>query len=195
MYRSDTSKRYGLSRHGASRLKLLAARAPWGPATRNLAHQEKRGVDKLSDGEVKISGAGLSISWLAVRLSARLSGGDEEEAMKYVMLIYQGTAQERQAALPEEEQKQVYADYQGINQTPGVTSGPPMGLPENATTVRVEGGKTLTTDGPFVGMKEAVGGFFILEADDLDAAIEVAARVPAARYGGAVEIRPSEVYW
>jgi hypothetical protein len=67
-------------------------------------------------------------------------------------------------------------------------------LPENATTVRVEGGKTVTTDGPFAGMKEAVGGWFILEADDLDAAIEVAARVPAARYGGAVEIRPSEVY-
>jgi hypothetical protein len=115
--------------------------------------------------------------------------------MKYVMLIYQGAALERQAALPEEEQKQVYADYQGINQTPGVTAVPPMGRPENATTVRVEGGKTLITDGPFVAMKEAVGGLFILEADDLDAAIEVAARVPAARYGGAVEIRPSEVYW
>jgi hypothetical protein len=115
--------------------------------------------------------------------------------MKYIMLIYQDDALERQAALSEDEKKQVYADYQGINQTPGVTSLPPMGLPENATTVRVEGGKTLTTDGPFVGMKEAVGGAFILEADDLDAAIEVAARVPAARYGGAVEIRPSEVYW
>jgi hypothetical protein len=119
----------------------------------------------------------------------------KEEAMKYVCLIYQGDALERQAALSEDEKKQVYADYQGINQTPGVDSGPPMGLPENATTVRVEGGKTLTTDGPFVGMKEAVGGFFILEADDLDAAIEVASRVPAARYGGGVEIRPSEVYW
>ena len=115
--------------------------------------------------------------------------------MKYVMVIYQGDAQERQAALSEDERKQVYADYQGINETPGVTTVPPIGLPENATTVRVEEGKTLTTDGPFVGMKEAVGGLFILEADDLDAAIEVAARVPAARYGGAVEIRPSEVYW
>jgi hypothetical protein len=122
-------------------------------------------------------------------------GGDEEEAMKYVMLIYQGSALERQAALTEDEQKRVYADYQGLNETAGVTSGPPMGLPENATTVRVEGGKTLATDGPFAGMKAAVGGFFVLEADDLDAAIEVAARVPAARYGGAVEIRPAEVYW
>ena len=115
--------------------------------------------------------------------------------MKYIMLIYQGDALERQAALPEDEQKQVYADYQGINQTPGVTPAPPMGLPDNATTVRVQDGKTVITDGPFVGMKEAVGGLFILEADDIDAAIEVAARVPAARYGGAVEIRPSEVYW
>lgn len=115
--------------------------------------------------------------------------------MKYIMLIYQGSALERQAALPEAEQKQVYADYQKINETPGVTPGLPMGLPGNATTVRVEGGRVLTTDGPFVGMKEAVGGWFILEADDLDAAIEVAARVPAARYGGVVEIRPSEVYW
>src|SRR5438874_12273289 len=97
--------------------------------------------------------------------------------MKYIMLIYQGPALERQAALTEEEQKQVYADYQRINQTPGVTPMPPMGLAENATTVRVEGGKTLTTDGPFVGMREAVGGWFVLEADDLDAAIKVAARV------------------
>lgn len=115
--------------------------------------------------------------------------------MKYVALIYHGAALEGQDALTEDEQKQVRADYQGINETPGVTPGLPMGHPENATTVRVEGGKTLTTDGPFVGMKEAVGGWFILEADNLDAAIEVASRVPAARYGGAVEIRPSEVYW
>jgi hypothetical protein len=115
--------------------------------------------------------------------------------MKYVMVIYQGTSTDKWAALPEEEQKQVYADYQAINQIPGVTPGVPMGQPEDATTVRVEGGKTLTTDGPFVGMKEAVGGFFVLEAEDLDAAIEVAARVPAARLGGAIEIRPANTYW
>jgi hypothetical protein len=115
--------------------------------------------------------------------------------MKYVMLVYPGDSQERQAALSEDEQKQVYADYQGITATPGVSTVPPLGVPENATTVRIAGGRTLTTDGPFVGMKEAVGSVFVLEAEDLDAAIEVAARVPAARYGGAVEIRPSEVYW
>jgi hypothetical protein len=119
--------------------------------------------------------------------------------MQYVMLIFQGTTplpgSDEWAAMSEEEQKQIYADYGALNQNPGVTPGPPMGLPDNATTVRVEGGKTITTDGPFVGIKEAVGGFFLLEADDLDGAIEVASRVPAARLGGAIEIRPSEAYW
>lgn len=115
--------------------------------------------------------------------------------MKYVMLIYQGDALARQAELPEEEKKQVYADYGAVNQTPGVTPGVPLGLPENATVVRVQDGKTLTTDGPFVAVKEALGGYLVLEADNLDAAIELAARIPAARFGGAIEIRPSEVYW
>src|SRR6476646_8260792 len=102
--------------------------------------------------------------------------------MKYVMVIYQGTTpapdSQEWASMSEEEQKQVYADYQALNQIPGVTPGPPMGLPENATTVRVQN-----------------GGMFVLEADDLDAAIEVATRVPAARLGGAIEIRPVETYW
>jgi hypothetical protein len=124
---------------------------------------------------------------------------DEEAKMKYVMLIYQGDTplpgSDAWGDLSEGEQKQIYADYGALNQTPGVTPGVSLGLPENATTVRVEDGKTLTTDGPFVGMKEAVGGYFILEADDLDSAIELAARVPAARLGGAIEIRPSEMYW
>ena len=60
----------------------------------------------------------------------------------------------------------------------------------SATTVRVQGGKTLTTDGPFVELKEAIGGYVFFEADDLDAAIELASRIPAARMGGAIEVRP-----
>jgi hypothetical protein len=62
--------------------------------------------------------------------------------------------------------------------------------PEMATTVRVQEGTTLTTDGPFVEIKEAVGGYLFLEADDLDAAIELASRIPAASMGGAIEVRP-----
>lgn len=115
--------------------------------------------------------------------------------MKYMLLIHQGDSPtphdpEAWATLSENEQKAVYADYQSINQTPGVTPGAGLDVPETATTVRVQDGKTLTTDGPFVEIKEAIGGFLLYEADNLDAAIELAARVPAARLGGAVEVRP-----
>jgi hypothetical protein len=115
--------------------------------------------------------------------------------MKYMLLIHQGVAPtprspEDWARLSEDEQKAVYADYQAINETPGVSPGVQMQPPETATTVRVEDGRTLTTDGPFVDTKEALGGYMFFEADDLDAAIELASRVPAARMGGAVEVRP-----
>ena len=58
----------------------------------------------------------------------------------------------------------------------------------------MQNGKTLTTDGPFVAIKEALGGYLLFEADDLDAAIELASRIPAARMGGAVEVRPIVEY-
>src|SRR5512132_4126086 len=94
-----------------------------------------------------------------------------EEAMKYLLLIHQGDAPtprdpEEWAKLSEDEQKAVYADYQAINQTPGVTPGLQLAEPETATTVRVEDGKTLTTDGPFVAIKEALGGWLVYEGDD-----------------------------
>ena len=108
--------------------------------------------------------------------------------MKYMLLIHQGGTQWE--SLPENERRRIPADYQAINVTPGVTPGVWMESPETATTVRVENGRTLTTDGPFVAVKEALGGFLFYEADDLDAAIELASRIPAARLGGGVEIRP-----
>ena len=114
--------------------------------------------------------------------------------MKYMLLIHQGTTPlpgtPEWDELSQQEQGQVYADYKAINETPGVTPGVHMQDPETATTVRVQGGKKLTTDGPFVAVKEALGGYLFFEADDLDAAIELAARIPAARLGGAVEVRP-----
>jgi hypothetical protein len=115
--------------------------------------------------------------------------------MKYVLLIQQGDtptpySPDEWAKLSEDEQKQIYAAYAAVNETPGVTPGLGLQAPEAATTVRVEDGKTLTTDGPFVAVKEALGGWLVFDADDLDAAIELASRIPAARLGGAVEIRP-----
>jgi len=119
--------------------------------------------------------------------------------MKYLMLIHQGDTPtprdpEAWATLSEDEQQAVYADYQAINQTPGVTPGLGLDDPSTATTVRVEDGRTLTTDGPFVAVKEALGGYLVFEADDLDAAIQLAARIPAARLGGAIEVRPVVEY-
>jgi hypothetical protein len=115
--------------------------------------------------------------------------------MKYMLLIHQGDAPtpldpDAWNRLPEEERNAVYADYRALNETPGVTPGLGLADPASATTVRVQDGKTLVTDGPFVEMKEALNGYLVFEADDLDAAIELAGRIPAARLGGAVEVRP-----
>src|SRR3712207_3458921 len=86
-------------------------------------------------------------------------------------------------ALPEEERNAVFADYRAINEVPGVTPGLQLDEPSSATTVRVSGGATLTTDGPFAETKEAIGGYLVFEADSREAAIELAARIPAARLG------------
>jgi hypothetical protein len=114
--------------------------------------------------------------------------------MKYMLLIHQGSTPlpgtGAWESLSEEEQKAIYSDYRGVSETPGVSPGVRMGPPDTATTVRVEDGRTLTTDGPFVETKEALGGYLFFEADDLDAAIELASRIPAARLGGAIEVRP-----
>ena len=119
--------------------------------------------------------------------------------MQFVLVIYHGSAPLPGTpgfeAISQEEKRAVYADYQTINQMENVTPGPPLGLPENATTVRVENGSTVTTDGPYLDVKGAVGGFGVVEAENIDEAIAIAARVPQARLGGAVEVRPSEKYW
>ncbi|HYI35770.1 MAG TPA: YciI family protein [Thermoleophilaceae bacterium] len=119
-----------------------------------------------------------------------MSTPTEEEAVKYMLQIYGNVTREQVEAMSAEEQKQLYAEWGELNRTPGLTPGVEMDDPATATTVRVDGGQTLTTDGPFVETKEALGGYFLIEADDLDAALEVAAKVPTARRGGAVEVRP-----
>lgn len=114
--------------------------------------------------------------------------------MRYMLLIHQGTTplpgSPEWDALTDEQRGAVYSAYQALNQAPGFESGVRMEEPAMATTVRVQDGATLTTDGPFAELKDAIGGYGFLEADDLDAAIAVAARIPAAAMGGAVEVRP-----
>ncbi len=116
--------------------------------------------------------------------------------MKYMLLIYQGTSptprsQDAWARLSDGEQRVIFGAYQAINQTPGVTPGVVLQPAEQtAITVRVENDKTQTIEGPFVPVEQALDGYLMFETDDAAAAIELATRTPAARLGGAVEVRP-----
>lgn len=110
--------------------------------------------------------------------------------MMYLLQIYSSTADAAYDELSQEQKDAITGEYMTVAQTPGIAGGHQLQPPETATTVRVQDGRTLTTDGPFAETKEAIGGYFLYEADDLDAAIEVASRLPAARMGGAIEVRP-----
>lgn len=108
--------------------------------------------------------------------------------MKYALLIYDkpGTYDK----LPDDERDAVFGEYFAISDEERVVGGAQLQPIETATTVRVRDGETLTTDGPFADTKEFFGGFYMVEADDIDGALEIAARIPAARLGGSVEVRP-----
>jgi hypothetical protein len=110
--------------------------------------------------------------------------------MKYMLLIFPGDSMDRYTALSEEEQNAITGEYMALAQEQGALGGEQLQPHESATTVRVDDGRTLTTDGPFAETKDVLGGFYLFEADDIDRAIDVASRVPAARLGGAVEVRP-----
>jgi hypothetical protein len=107
--------------------------------------------------------------------------------MRYALLINElpGTYD----GLGPEERQALTAEYFAIRDDPRVVDGGRLQPAATATTVRVDDGRTLLTDGPFAATKEVFGGWFLLEADDLDAAIEIAERIPATRMGGSVEIR------
>jgi hypothetical protein len=118
--------------------------------------------------------------------------------MNYVLLIYHGPnpalpGSDRWNALSPAEQKEIYAQYAEVNKIVGNAPGLPLGLPDAARTVQVSGGKTHVKNGTY--LPESVAGYTVFEAESMEAAIKLAARIPAARLGGAVEIRPAEKYW
>ena len=110
--------------------------------------------------------------------------------MKYMLLIYTGDGPSAFDELSEDEQAAVSGEYFAIRDAPGIEGGAQLQPAATATTVRVHDGGALTTDGPFIETKEELGGYYLLDAPDLDAAIQMAARIPAARFGGAIEVRP-----
>jgi hypothetical protein len=110
--------------------------------------------------------------------------------LKYLLQIYPSGATREFERLSEDEQEAIVGEYLAIRQSPGVIGGEQLQPVETATTVRVQSGRMLLTDGPFVEAKEHLGGYILVEVDDLDGALEIAERIPAARMGGAVEVRP-----
>ena len=108
--------------------------------------------------------------------------------MQYAMMIYAepGYAE----ALPDAEREAVRADFLALTDDARCVAAAQLQPAEMATCVRVAGGRTLMTDGPFADTKEVLGGFCLVEAANLDEVLELAERVPVTRYGGIVEIRP-----
>lgn len=110
--------------------------------------------------------------------------------MQYMLLIHAGEAEAHFDTLDDDERAEITREFVELARSPGVVSAHQLRPADVATTVRVQEGRALTTDGPFIAAKEAVGGVWVYEAEDIDAAIELAARIPVSRMGGAVEVRP-----
>ena len=110
--------------------------------------------------------------------------------MKYALLIYPKPGSHE--SLTEDEYRSVNREYFAVRDVDGVIDGGHLQPVHTATTVRMQGGETLITDGPFADTREVIGGYYIFEADDR--ALELAAQIPAVRLGGAVEVRPLVEY-
>ena len=109
--------------------------------------------------------------------------------MQYMLLIYNNEAE--WAGRSDEERGAIFGEYYDFSETVAdrTVHGAPLQPSSDATTVRVRNGETLVTDGPFAETKEQLGGFYMIEAESLDDALEIAARVPGAKYGS-IEVRP-----
>jgi len=138
----------------------------------------------------------VSFSLSLVRLSVG-DPADEQGAskMQYLLMIYQNEVE--YAKLDTATSQKVFTEYQAftqsIIQSGNFKGGDRLQPTSTATTVRVRDGKTLTTDGPFAETREQLGGYYMIEAKDLDTAISIAARIPGARHG-CIEVRPIWVY-
>ena len=108
--------------------------------------------------------------------------------MEYALLIHEKP--DAYEGLSDDERTAVVGEYWALRDDPRVVAGAGLRPVDTATTVRVAGDETLVTDGPFADTKEVFGGWYVVEADDIDDAIEIASRCPAARLGGSVEVRP-----
>jgi hypothetical protein len=115
---------------------------------------------------------------------------EEVPNMRYALLIYTAEATEE---VPEDQRNAEMAAYgaftREVTERGAYKGGEALQGTETATTVQVRDGQTITTDGPFAETKEALGGFYLVEAEDLDQAIKIAAMIPGAKHGS-IEVRP-----
>ena len=115
--------------------------------------------------------------------------------MQYLLMIYMNEVE--YAKMDPATGQKIFEEYgaftQGIIQSGAFKAGDRLQPTSTATTVRVRDGKTLTTDGPFAETREQFGGYYLIEAKDLDTALAIAAKIPSARYGS-IEVRPIWVY-
>ena len=114
--------------------------------------------------------------------------------MQFALLIYQNWKW-IEDGIPKAELAEVGKQYAALAATPGLVSNLPLGSPKDAVTVRVQDGKAITSEGTVGGPSATAGSVYVFEADDMSAAIEFAAKIPAARLGGAIEVRPVGQYW
>jgi hypothetical protein len=137
----------------------------------------------------------MSFCGFAVRLDAGDQADQKELTMQYLLMIYQNEAES--SKMDAAARQKVTAEYgaftQTIIQSGNFKAGDGLQPTTTATTVRVRDGKTLTTDGPFAETREQLGGYYLVEAKDLDTAVAIAARIPGAKTGS-VEVRPIMVY-
>ena len=111
--------------------------------------------------------------------------------MEYMFLIYHN--EEEAKARPDSVKQQIFQEFvvfrQDILKSGKHKAGGPLEFTPTAATVRLRNGKTIVTDGPFAETKEQLGGYYLIEAKDLDEAISIAARIPSSKYGS-TEVRP-----
>ncbi|MFZ0044148.1 MAG: YciI family protein, partial [Solirubrobacteraceae bacterium] len=129
------------------------------------------------------------VPMVAARSSpGRQANSREEILVKYALLIYSKPGSHE--SLSESDSAAAMQEYAALSSDPTCLGGAQLEPPHTATTVQVQDGQMLTTDGPYADTKEYFGGYYVFEAVDLDAALALAGRIPAARIGGRVEVRP-----
>jgi hypothetical protein len=108
--------------------------------------------------------------------------------MQYMLLVYDD--QTAWQELSEDERNALYEEYGAVSRDKATKHGAQLHPTGAAKTVRVKDGSTLITDGPFAETKETLGGYYLIEADSIDDAVTLAAKIPSARLGGSIEVRP-----